>query len=629
MNGSPVPKNVQQWMLIERTFRITAGLHDQGRLSDADQLYQVILALKPDHFGSLFRLATMRARAGQLEVAMALFRRAAAVDPSSADVPAALGSVLAVAGRRDEAIACYQKAVSLDAGHAEAQHAFAATLYALGRTEEAIARFQRAVAIKPGYAEAHFALANVLQGVNRTSEAITHYEKVIALQPGHVEAHNNLANVLQRLGRFEEAIACYERALAIDPEYVDAHFNLGNVLLALNRNEEAIGRNEMALRLNPSKVEALNNIGVALMALGRLEEAGVAYERVFQIAPRLMAAHLNVAYLRNFKAGDPRLDALEKFAEEMPTLDADDKISLHFALGKAYGDLQQYERSFDHLREGNALKRRQLAYDEKEVLDLFERIRTIFTRNLVKQKSGGGDGSRAPVFVVGMPRSGTTLVEKILASHSRIYGAGQIEAFSRTVAGFKNRESSDEFPELISTMSPEDLRDLGSSYVRLVGSLAPTMERVVNKLPLNFIFIGLIHLALPNARIIHVRRDPLDTCFSLLFTGNQPFTYDLGELGRYYRGYAALMDHWHDVLPKGVMIDVQYEKLVDDIEGQARALIAHCGLEWEDACRAFYNTERSVQTASAVQVRAPVYRSSIGRWRRYERFLQPLLEALN
>jgi Tfp pilus assembly protein PilF len=462
------------------------------------------------------------------------------------------------------------------------------------------------------------------------SEAITHYQKVIALQPGHAEAHNNLANVLQRLGRFEEAIAYYERALAIDPEYVDAHFNLGNALLALNRNAEAIARNEMALRLNPSKVEAFNNIGVALTALGRLEEAGAAYERALRTAPRLMAAHLNVAYLRSFKAGDPRLDALEKFAEEMPILGPDDQISLHFALGKAYGDLKQYERSFDHLREGNALKRRQLAYDEKEVLDLFERIRTIFTRNFMKQKSGGGDCSRAPVFVVGMPRSGTTLVEQILASHSRIHGAGPIEAFGRTVAIFKNRESSsDEFPEFIPTMSPEDLRDLGSSYVRLIGSRAPTMERIVNKLPSNFIFTGLNYLALPNARIIHVRRDPLDTCFSLLFTGNQPFTDDLGELGRYYRGYAALMDHWHDVLPKGMMIDVQYEKLVDDIDGQARALIAHCGLEWEDACRAFHNTERSVQTASAVQVRAPIYRSSIGRWRRYERFLQPLLEALN
>jgi tetratricopeptide (TPR) repeat protein len=523
MNGSPVPKKVRQWILIEQAFRITADLHDQGRGSDADRLYQVILALKPDHFGSLFRLATIRARAGQPEVAMMLFRRAAAVDPNSADVPAALGSVLAVAGRRDEAIAYYEKAVSLDADHAEAQHGFAATLHGLGRTEEAIPRFLRAVAIKPGYAEAHFALAKVLLGENRTSEAITHYQKVIALQPGHAEAHNNLANVLQRLGRFEEAIAYYERALAIDPEYVDAHFNLGNALLALNRNAEAIARNEMALRLNPSKVEAFNNIGVALTALGRLEEAGAAYERALRTAPRLMAAHLNVAYLRSFKAGDPRLDALEKFAEEMPILGPDNQISLHFALGKAYGDLKQYERSFDHLREGNALKRRQLAYDEKEVLDLFERIRTIFTRNFMKQKSGGGDCSRAPVFVVGMPRSGTTLVEQILASHSRIHGAGPIEAFGRTVAIFKNRESSsDEFPEFVPTMSPEDLRDLGSSYVRLIGSRAPTMERIVNKLPSNFIFTGLIYLALPNARIIHVRRDPLDTCFSLLFTGNQP-----------------------------------------------------------------------------------------------------------
>ena len=370
-----------------------------------------------------------------------------------------------------------------------------------------------------------------------------------------------------------------------------------------------------------------------MLAQGRPEDAGETYERVLQIAPRQMPAHLNLAYLRKFAGDDPRLCRLEEIAGEVATLAAEDQIPLHFALGKAYGDLDQYERAFGHLGEANAIKRRQIEYDEKLTLGCFERIRAIFDRDLMKQKSGGGDDSAVPLFVVGMPRSGTTLVEQILASHSQIFGAGETEAFARAVASCKPPGAeAGEYPEMISTMSQENLSELGSRYLDTVKSLAPEVPRIVNRLPLNFMFLGLIHLALPNARIIHVRRDPLDTCFSCyarMYTGRQPFACDLGELGHYYRGYAALMEHWHEVLPRGVMIDVAYEELVDDLDGQARAMIAHCGLEWENACLAFHKTGRSVQGASAIEVRTPIYKTSVGRWRHYEKFLPPLVEALN
>jgi tetratricopeptide (TPR) repeat protein len=633
MNVSPVPKEVRLFILIEQTFRIAAGLQEQGRTGDADQLYQFILAINPKHFGSLFQLATIRARGDQLDVAIELFRQASDADPTSADAMAGLGAALAVDGHRDEAITWYEKALSVDADHAGARYALAATLHALGRTEEAIPLFERAIEIRPDYAEAHFGFANLLQGINRAQEGIPHYEKAIELQPRRIEAYNNLGNALLQLGRGEEAIAQYQKALAIDPDHLEARFSLGNALLSLNRSEEAIEQNRKIFELDPTKVGALNNIGVALHRLGRLSEADEAYERALLIAPRQVSTHLNLAHLRRFTADDPRLRRLEEIAGEMPTLEAGDQISLHFALAKAYEDLNQHEQCFGHLREGNAIKRRQLSYDESAVLDMFQRIRTIFTRDLVRQKSGAGDASRVPVFVVGMPRSGTSLLEQILASHSGIFGAGETGSFARAVAPFRHPETEGgEFPEMVSTLSAQDLNEIGSAYLNAVQSLAPDMARIVNKLPMNFMFAGLIHLALPNAKIIHARRDPMDTCFScysLVFTGNQPFSYDLGELGRYYRGYEALMAHWHEVLPKGVMIDVQYEALVDDIEGQARAMIAHCGLEWEDACLSFHETERSVRTASAVQVRAPVYRSSIGRWRAYEKFLQPLVEALN
>jgi tetratricopeptide (TPR) repeat protein len=622
---------------VEQAFQVASGLHNEGKLAEADKLYQFILVVMPGHYDSLFRLGTLRAQANQVSDAIRLFSRAITAKSDSVEALGGLGAVLAALHRHDGAIACYQRALSINPEHAVLHNALATALHRSGRTEQAIAHFERAITIQPGYADAHFVLANILQSLDRLTEAMMHYGKVLAVQPRNYAAHNNLATVLQKLGRFDDAIKLYQHALTINPDYADAYYNLGTAFLALDRNEDAIEECERALRLDPSKALAHNNIGVALQALGRIEDAGQAYERALQLAPREAAVHLNLAYLRRFKAGEPRLMALENLAEESAMLDAGSQVSLHFALGKAFSDLGQHERSFRHLREGNALKRAQLKYDEKEMLSLLERIRAAFTPELMEQKSGGGCHSDVPVFVVGMPRSGTTLVEQILASHSKVHGAGEIESFYQAMVKYRCRNGINriaaEFPDFVSAMSPDALRDLGSDYIELTKSAAPaTAERVVNKLPLNFKYVGLIHLALPDARIIHVRRDPVDTCFScfsLLFTGEQSFAYDLRELGRYYRSYAALMAHWRSVLPPGVMIEVQYEDLVADLEGQARTIIDHCGIPWEDACLAFHKTDRPVKTASSVQVREPVYRTSIGRWRPYETFLQPLIQALN
>jgi hypothetical protein len=232
-----------------------------------------------------------------------------------------------------------------------------------------------------------------------------------------------------------------------------------------------------------------------------------------------------------------------------------------------------------------------------------------------------------------MPRSGTTLMEQVLASHSKVFGAGELETFKEAIGELIHGQGVlPAYPALAAALSQDQIRQLGNLYTKRVRALAPEAESIVDKMPLNFMFVGLIHLALPNARIINLRRNPLDTCvscFSLLFTGSQPFAYDLAEVGRYYRGCERVMDHWHQVLPPGVMIDVQYEDLVDDLEGEGRRVLRHCGLEWEDACRDFHDTERAVRTASLMQVREPVYRRAIGSWQRYAKYLGPLADALS
>jgi tetratricopeptide (TPR) repeat protein len=591
--------------------------------------YQAILSRDPDHCGAHNNIGIAYQATGQLPSAVTHFQRALALKPDLAEAHGSLGNALRALNRPHEAILEYKHALAIRPDYADLHNNLAGVLQTLGRFAEAISHYQQALKVKPDYAEGRFNLGNVFDALGRSAEAVACYEAALALQPELSGAHNNLANVLRKLGRTDEAIAHYHRALAAQPNYAEAHRNLGNALLALDRNDEAIAHYELSLISAPAQAEVYNNIGAAHHVLGRFEEAACAYEQAIALAPSKAAILLNLADLKPFTAAsDPRLLALEALAQPGTFLDADDEIAMHFALGKAFADLDQHERAFRHLVTGNALKRRGVIYDEPETLRTFARIRTAFGRKLFAEP--GGEVSEVPVFVVGMPRSGTTLIEQILASHSKVFGAGEREDFRTLVSTLAGPEGA-KFPEIVSTLSPDDRGRLGARYLEAIRPAAPAAERIVDKMPLNFLYLGLIHLVLPRARIIHVRRDPVDTCcscFSLLFTGNLAFTYELGELGRYYRAYATLMAHWRAILPKDVMLELAYEDVVHDLEGQTRSILAHCGLEWEAACLAFHQTQRTVQTASVAQVRRPLYRSSVGRSRHYRPLIGPLLEAL-
>ena len=359
------------------------------------------------------------------------------------------------------------------------------------------------------------------------------------------------------------------------PDYAEALSNRGTTLRELKRFEEALASYDRALKVRPDFAEAHNNLGAALMQLGRLSEAGAAFERAVELAPCKTKYRRNLGDVMRFVAGDAHLAALEELAAGSTALSVDDRIELHLALAKAYEDLGRYAEAFSQWLDGNALKRQQITYDEAATLGALDRIQEVFTSELIRTWQNIGNPSPVPVFIVGMPRSGSTLVEQILASHPQVFGGGELKYFDAAVQeGQTTHGGAAAFPELVSGMTGEDYRDLGTCYLTELERLTPGAMRITDKMPANFVFVGLIHLALPNATIIHTIRDPIDTClscFSKLFAEGQNHTYDLAELGRYYRHYQAVMAHWHRVLPPGRILDVRYEDVVADLEGSGAA----------------------------------------------------------
>ena len=506
-------------------------------------------------------------------------------------------------------------------------------LRAQGKISEAIAAFRQAIQLEPEKAVFHFNLGAVLHECRRFDEAIGSYRQAIRIKPDFADAYANLGAALRDDRKPAEAAVADRQAIKLNPKLAAAHVNLGAALNDQGKLGEAAAAYPRAIALAPDSELAHGNLGSVLMELGRVAESRAALERALRLAPRNIKHRRYLGELSPYVTGDPRLTALEELAKDAAQLSIDGRLDLHFALGKAYDDIGQREKAFNHWRAGNALKRSQIDYDEAAELRAFDRIQSAFAAGLMRRWQHAGHSSRVPVFIVGMPRSGTTLIEQILASHPDVFAAGELDHFEAAAKEIRTQiGTSAHFPETIRAMAGADFQDLGARYLAQIHELAPAAKRAVDKMPGNFRLLGLIHLALPNASIIHVSRNPIDTClscFSKLFTAEQNFTYDLAELGRYHCAYQALMAYWHRVLLANRILEVQYEDVINDLPGQARRIISHCGLEWDSRCLSFHKTERPIRTASAVQVRQPLYQSSVGRWRAYEPFLRPLLTPLS
>ena len=621
-----MPRSSQSKALAHVLVQQGWALERAGRATEAAEQYAGALRQDRDCASALIRLGRLRIGEGRADEALALLRRAAKANPRIATAHQVLGALHFEFRRFDQALVCFERAIALSPFDAETLISRGDCLSELGRGEEALASYDAAIALQPGQADAQNSRGNALRRLGRMEEALAGYRQAMALQPnvaGHV---HNCASVLYALDRLEEAVAGYDAAIALDPGFAPAHFGRGAALLALEDSEGALQSYTRAASIRPAHAEAWAHVAQTLGVLGRSAEAAAAAERAL-VADGCSADAWSIrARLKRFGPDDPDLGRMEAALAKVDDRRPEDRLNLEFALGKAWMEAGDAGRGFAHLERGNSLQRSLLEFDLDEHLAVLTAVARSFDAGTIRRLAGAGHPSDRPVFIIGMPRSGTTLIEQILASHPLVHGAGELPLVGQ-LAGRLPRAGEG----LAEALTPDQLERMGAEYAGRLQALAPGAARVIDKLPGNFLFAGLIRLMLPKARIIHCARDPLDTCLSCYetkFAKGNPFTYDLHELGLHYRGYERLMQHWRTVLPADRFIEVRYEEVVADLEGQARRLLAFCGLDWDEACLQFHKTGREVWTASAGQVRRPLYASSVRRAQAHTAYLGPLIKAL-
>ena len=575
-----------------------------------------------------------------------------------------MAQCLGAIGRGDEAVSMLRRAVNLDSGHAPSWQSLGHQLTVAGDEEGSRQAFERhfelstrhpelveAVKLlrdgKLGKAErivrdllkkypadvtAIRVLADIGVKVGHLKDARNLLERCLELAPDFHAARHGYAMILMRLQEPEAALQEAGKLLALEPNNANFLTLKGTILVRIGDHEEALEIYERVLKDYPNQARAQMSYGHTLKTVGRLDEAIEAYRKCIRLSPEVGEAYWSLANLKTFHFSD---EDIENMREQVTVEggDADDQSHLAFALGKALEDRGEFDESFKFYKRGNAIRRIEHRHNPK--INVFEAVRQVrtFDKAFVEQREGWGCQAPDPIFIVGLPRAGSTLLEQILASHSQVEGTSELQdiiMISRKLGEKSRQNPAGKYPECLTGMTAGQLRELGESYLETTRIQRNNTPFFIDKMPNNFRHIGLIHLILPNSKIIDARRHPMGGCFSgykQLFANGQTFTYGLEDIGKYYRDYVRLMDHWDAVLP-GRVHRVQYEEMVADTETQIRALLDYCGLEFEEQCLRFYETDRAVRTPSSEQVRRPIYKESTEQWRNFEKHLAPLKEAL-
>ncbi len=600
------------------------ALRALGRAREAVPLYQRALQNDPRLVEAHNNLGNAYLELAQPTQAAASYRLALELRPDDAQILCNLGNAERELGNLEQALALCRRAVALDPNSSVAHNKLGLVLVTLGQGEEAEASYRQALALNSRYAEALNNLGNLLRGFGRRREAVALYTQAIEGDPNRPESHWNLGSVLFELRRTHEAAASFERALAIKPDYAPALLSMGIALRQQRRPAEAERSCQAALAAEPNYVEALSFLGELRADRGRFAEAEELFRQAIAIQPDFAAAYFGIATHRKMTRVDEAwLTGAEALLARPLPLAQD--ISLRYALGKYYDDVGEYDRAFEHYRQANELaKRYESNYSQAQLSERVDQIMRSCDPAFLQRATLQGSSSEQPVFIVGMPRSGTSLTEQILASHPAVVGAGELPFWNGAFTAYRKAEVKGQVDaKLIPGMAVDYLERLAAESN---GGL-----RVVDKMPANFFYAGLIHAAFPRARIIHMQRHPLDTCLSIYFQnffGMGPFANDLDDLAHYYGQYLRIMNHWRAMLPATALLEIPYEALIEDQEAWSRRMVDFIGLPWDPKCLEFHQTDRVVITASKWQVRQRIHGASAGRWRHYEKFVGPLREAL-
>jgi len=591
------------------------------RLRDAEALCVDVLALEARYPPAMQMLAMIASRTGRPAMAIELLRDVVSLDRRSVDARNELGALLRGDLHFSEAITVGLEAVRLAPGDAGTHNNLGVAYLGARNLAEAAASFERAIALQPKLAVLHYNLGHVRQLQGLENDAIASLSEAIALAPDFAEAHARLGHLLLIAGSRDDAEQCFTRALALLPDSAQGRLKLARTLAEVGQLEAAERVARAAVAVAPDSDDAHQRLAEMLQQLGRFDDAIASFTRVVALQPARTEAYLGIAFSKRVtEAEAPTLERMRALLGDK-SLGERDRANLHYALGKAADDGCDYASAMRHFDKANRiaaerLRRSGRSIDRGKHSANIDRLITTFTQDFFARHAGLGAQSELPVLIVGMIRSGTTLIEQMVSSHPEVGGGGELRFW-----GDRGVRIGDAVAGLLGA---DEAHDLAAGYCRMLQSIAPSARRVTDKMPTNFLLLGLVHLLIPHARVIHCRRHPVDTCLSMYFTPysrSPDFAHDRGNLVFYYEQYLRLMAHWRRVLPPDRLLEIDYEAVVERKGQSARQIIAFCGLDWDDACLRPERNARVIMTPSLWQARQPVYRTSIARWRRYEEWL--------
>lgn len=522
----------------------------------------------------------------------------------------------------------YRRLLVASPGDLDLLHLLGVALFQEEQPYDSARLIARAINARPDEAVFHSNISLALGDLGEIQQALQATVTALVVDPGHAEAVTNHGEMLREGGKLENALRYALRGMQLLPNHAMARCGVGHAFYRLDRYEESLPYLKQALALDPAYPRALYVMGMSSLTLGSPQSEKRLAAAVWR-KPRQITYLTGFASAHKFTPNDPWFGQLIEAESRLDSLPLYHRVLVLFALGRAYEDIGEKERAFSYYFKGNSLQRTKVEYSESMTLGMFREIEAAFTPELLAARQGWGDPSDLPIAIIGLPRSGTTLIEQVLASHSQVHGAGELTLFTDLLT---ETDNSSLFPGPLEGLTPEQVRTLGRRYAESLRAKKPGVRFVTDKMPGNLPFAGMMHLALPNMRFILVRRDPVDvslSCFSTMFAAGLDYTWDLAEMGRFARASIRLMDHWEKLLPPDRLLTVRYEDFVADQGKQTRRLLDFCGLDWEEACLSFHETKRAVKTASYRQVRRPIYKTSVRRWRPDEATLKPLIDALS